>query len=191
MLAHTLEHLLADEDSLDPIGDELEQHNQYLARCRRVSFGPGISVVFENKRTLRLRLRDLARLARATHADRVHREVSWYDSLLPGPGRLLASVSVRAANRALAQELDHGMVELRIGDRSVKGQVRTDSGGDRVVGLVRWVEFGLTRFDRLALQDRDEPLTLAIHTGDWVFESGPLSLAVRTSLLADLEPRSE
>ena len=36
MLAHTLDHLLADEDSLDPIGDELEQHNQYLNRCRRV-----------------------------------------------------------------------------------------------------------------------------------------------------------
>lgn len=191
MLAHTLDHLLADEDSLDPIGDELEQHNQYLARCRRVNFGPGIAVVFENRRTLRLRLRDLARLARATHADRVNRELSWYESLLPGPGRLLASVSVRAANRALAQELEHGAVELHIGDRTVKGQVRTDSGGDRVVGLVRWVEFGLTRFDRLALHDRDEPLNLAIQTGDWVFESGPLPLAVRTSLLADLEPCGE
>lgn len=190
MLAHTLDHLLADEDSLDPIGDELEQHNQYLSRCRRISFGPGITVVFENKRTLRLRLRDLARFARATDAHRVHREVSWYDSLLPGPGRLLASVSVRAANRALAEALQHGSVELRIGDRTVTGQVRTDSGGDRVMGLVRWVEFGLTRFDRMALADRDEPLTLAISVGDACYESELLPLAVRNSLLGDLDPSS-
>jgi len=186
MLATTLDHLLADEDSLDPIGDELELHNQYLSRCRRVQFGPGLAVVFENKRTLRLRLRDLARLARATDARRVHRELAWYDSLLPGPGRLLASVSVRAANRALAAELQHGSVELRIGDRVVSGTVREDSGGDRVVGLVRWVEFALSRLDRLALQDRDEALTLAITVGATCHESDPLSPAVRSSLLADL-----
>jgi len=189
MLARTLDHLLADEDSLDPLGDELEQHNRYLDRCRRVRFGPGITVVFENKRTLRLRLRDLARLARATDARRVHREVSWYDSLLPGPGRLLASVSVRASNRELAQELERGTVELRIGDRIVKGEVRKDSGGDRVVGLVRWVEFGLLRFDRLALQDRDVPLTLEIGMGDWICESARLPPAVRASLMADMDPR--
>jgi hypothetical protein len=189
MLAHTLDHLLADEDSLDPIGDELELHNQYLQRCRRVQFGPGITLVFENKRTLRLRLRDLARLARVTGAARIHREVSWYDSLLPGPGRLLASISVRAANRALAKELEHGTVELRIGNHVVKGTVRRDSGGDRVVGLVRWVEFGLTRLDRMALEDRDESLSLAIRIGDEVHRSQPLVPAIRTSLIADLDPR--
>ena len=188
MLAHTLDHLLADEDSLDPIGDELEQHSQYLNRCRRVPVGPGVCVVFENSRTLRLRLRDLARFARATDPNRVHREVSWYDSLLSGPGRLLASVSVRAANRGLARNLESGSVLLRIGDRVVNGVVRNDSGGDRVMGLVRWVEFGLTRLDRLALQDRDEPLTLMIEVNDNSHESRPLPLAVRNSLLSDLDP---
>jgi hypothetical protein len=189
MLACTLDHLLADEDSLDPIGDEHEEHSRYLNRCRRICFGPGVAVVFENSRTLRSRLRELARLARATHPGRVHREIAWYDSLLPGPGRLLASISVRAANRDIARRLEAGQVELRIGDRVIPGRVRSDSGGDRVIGLVRWVEFALTRQDRLEMQDRDRPLTLAIRIGDDRYSSDALPPAVRTSLLSDLDPQ--
>ena len=189
MLGYALEHLIAEEDSLDPIGDELEQHSEYLARCRRVQVGSALTVVFENTRTLWLRLRELARLARATQPNRIHRELSWYDSLLPGPGRLLASISVRAANRELVQTLDRGTVELRVGSHTIRGRVRPDSGGDRVVGLVRWVEFGVTRLDRVALLDRDSPLTLAVKVGDECFESRPLANAVRVSLVADLDPR--
>ena len=188
MLGYALEHLIAEEDSLDPIGDELEQHSEYLARCRRAQVGQAMTVVFENTRTLWLRLRELARLARATQPDRIHRELSWYDSLLPGPGRLLASVSVRAANRELVRTLDRGTVELRVGGHSIRGRVRADSGGDRVVGLVRWVEFGVTRLDRVALLDRNLPLTLVVAVGEDRFESAPLARAVRASLLADLDP---
>ena len=189
MLGYALEHLIAEEDSLDPIGDELEQHSEYLNRCRRVQLGPAISVVFENTRTLWLRLRELARLARATQPNRINREINWYDSLLPGPGRLLASVSVRAANRILVQLLDHGAIELRIGSHTIRGRVRADSGGDRVIGLVRWVEFDITRVSRSALRDRDLPLSLFVAVGDDSFESDPLPPAVRASLLADLDPQ--
>ncbi len=187
MLGYALEHLIAEEDSLDPIGDELEQHNEYLNRYRRVQLGHSISIVFENTKTLWLRLRELARLARATKLDRIHREMSWYDSLLPGPGRLFASVSVRAANRILVQLLDRGDIELRIGSHTIAGRLRADSGGDRVLGLVRWVEFAIGRADRAALRDRDRPLTLFIGVGDESFESEPLSAAMRSSLLADLD----
>jgi len=187
MLGLTLEHFLAEsEDSLDPIGDEFEQHSRYLHRCRRVQIGPGISVVFENSQTLRLRLRELARFARATQPQRISRELNWYDSLLPGPSRLLASVSVRAANRELVRNLDRGVVELRLGSRVIPGRVRADSGGDRVVGLVRWVEFDIDRTDREVLLDRTRSLTLVLSVGDEYHESEPFPPAVRSSLLADL-----
>jgi len=190
MLGFTLEHFLAeDADSLDPIGDEFEQHSHYLHRCRRVQVGRAVTVVFENARTLRLRLRELARFAKATQPNRIHREVSWYDSLLPGHGRLLASVSVRAANRELVRRLDCGVVELRIGSRTIPGRVRSDSGGDRVIGLVRWVEFDIDRADRAALTDRTQPLSMVISAGDEFHESDPFPAAVRSSLLADLDPQ--
>jgi hypothetical protein len=51
---------------------------------------------------------------------------------------------------------------------------------------VRWVEFAITRDDRLALADPDQPLVLAVSAGAENLESRPLPAPVRTSLLADL-----
>lgn len=188
MLEFALEQLIAEEESLDPIGDELEQHSQYLNRCRRVQVGPAVVVVFENTRTLWLRLRELARVARMTDPARVNREIHWYRSLLPGPGRLLASVSVRAAAREIVLGMDDGAIELRVGSRSIPGLLRADAAGDRVVGLVRWAEFAVSPADEAALADDANPLTLYAEAGGYVHETEPLGPAVRASLLADLSP---
>jgi hypothetical protein len=188
MLDYALEQLIAEEESLDPIGDEFEQHSQYLHRCRRVRVGPTVVVVFENTRTLWLRLRELARFARLTNSGHVRREMSWYDSLLPGPGRLLASVSVPGAGRVIARTLDRGMIELRAGDHRVRGVLRADAAGDRVVGLVRWVQFNIGDADKDALADDGRPLTLYVEAGAYAHETDPLGPAVRASLLADLSP---
>jgi len=188
MHGHTLEHFFAEEESLDPVGDELEQHSEYLHRCRRVRVGPAITVVFENARTLRLRLRELARFARATDPARVHREIGWYESLLPGPGRLLASVTVRAPHRHIVGQLENGFVELRTGDVSIRGRVRTDSGGDRIVGLVRWVEFDIGDEHQAMLRDCNQECTLHIEVGGEDSVSAPLSPAIRASLLGDVKP---
>ena len=187
MFPNTLEQLIADEESLDPLGDEFQQHNRYLNRCRRVTVGPSVVVVFENPRTLTLRLRELARVAQLTHPDRVRREMNWYRTLLPGPGRLLASVSVRGADRELALALADGDVRLLAGSHAIPGTLRSDAAGDRIVGLVRWVEFEVNAEDRLALADA-QPLTVAVEVGSYSHESPPLSDAVRNSLLDDLAP---
>src|SRR5437763_16155955 len=115
MLDFALEHLIAEEESLDPIGDELEQHSRYLNRCRRVQVGPSVVVVFENTRTLWLRLRELARVTRLPDTGHIHREPNWYHSVLPGRGRLLASVKVRAAARPIIRTLDDVANELPAG----------------------------------------------------------------------------
>jgi hypothetical protein len=185
---YTLEHFFAERECLDPVEDELEQHSEYLHRCRRVQVGPALMVVFENSRTLRLRLRELARYARATEPARIHRAIGWYESLLPGPGRLLASVSVRAARRQIVRDLEAGQVVLQAGENQIRGNVRPDSAGDRIIGLVRWVEFEIPEPQQLLLQDRDVEWTLRVEVGDESFVSAPLGLAIRNSLLADVRP---
>jgi hypothetical protein len=190
VFAHTLEHLIAEEESLDPIGDELEQHDLYLMGCRRVCVGPAVVVVFENTRTLWLRFRELARVVRLTNPDRVNREMVWYRSLLPGPGRLLASVSVRGAARDLGRALPTGSVALWAGEHLIPGTFRSVAADDRIVGLVRWVEFDVDADAHAALADETRPLTLRVVSGSYHHASAPLPAAVRASLLADLAPPS-
>lgn len=190
MFSHALEQLIAEEESLDPIGDELESHSWYLNRCRRVEVGPSVVVLFENTRTLWLRLRELARFARLTDSGRVSREMNWYRNLLPGPDRLLASITVRASDRALAQCLGEqdGVIDLWAGSHRIPGVLRADIAGDRVVGLVRWVQFNITPEDKVALSDESQPLSLVVEAGSYRHESAALGAAFRDSLLADLVP---
>jgi hypothetical protein len=186
MFSATIEQLISEEESLDPLGDELEQHNRYLNRCRRVPVGPSVVVVFENTRTLTLRLRELTRVAKLTHPDNVTREMNWYRTLLPGQGRLLASISVRGADRDLADALAEGDIRLVVGPHAFRGIVREEEGGDRIVGSVRWVEFVISRECRPAFDDETLPVSVRIDAGNYSHESPPLSDKVRISLLDDL-----
>jgi hypothetical protein len=145
-------------------------------------------VVFENARTLRFRLQELARLARLTSPARVSREVGWYGSLLPGRGRLVASVAVRdPARRPIPAGADMA-VRLRVGPETIPGTILSDPAGDRIVGLVRWVEFRLAAAERATLADASLPLVLEVEAAAGWYESPPLDPAARASLLADLTP---
>ena len=186
MSAIRLDQFAAYEDSLDPIGDEFREHTAYLDRARRVRVGPSVVVVFENARTLRLRLRDLAWFARKTTPDRVDPAVRWYQSLLPQPTRVVASVTVAAADHALARTVGAATVELRVGEYIVPGVLLANAAGDRVIGQVRWARFEFAAADRAALADEARPLFLRVEAPGYCHESLPLGPAVRAGLLADL-----
>jgi hypothetical protein len=188
MLTPSLDDLLAAEDSLDPPDGEFERHSRYLGRCRRVRAGPSAVVVFENARTLRFRLQELARLARLAGPERVRREVGWYASLLPGRSRLVASVTVRDPAHRPDLTRGDGAVRLWVGPRPIPGRALGDPAGDRIVGLVRWVEFRLAATDRTGLADPSLPLVLEVEAAGARHESPPLDPAVRVSLLSDLGP---
>jgi len=180
-----------DEFVADP-AVEYEQQSHYLDRCRRVRVGPAVTLVFENRRTLAFRVRELRSLARRTGPATVSRELDWYSGLLPGPGHLLAALAVREPGsrpsdrlNALARRVAAGRIEFRVGDRVLTGEVRPAAGGDRVLGPAYWVRFGFPAAARAALADPREPVALAVTADGYAAESGPLAPDVRRSLAED------
>jgi aspartyl/asparaginyl-tRNA synthetase len=59
-----------------------------LKKLRRVSIGPFISVVFENKETVRFQIQELARAEKILDDSLIKKELEIYNVLLPGPGIL-------------------------------------------------------------------------------------------------------
>jgi hypothetical protein len=169
------------EDEFAP-GVDFERHSAYLDRCRRVRLGPAV-VVFENGRTLRFRLQELAQLARHVGSDRVRRELAWYQSLLPGRNRLLASVSLR--DRGANADSRHGRIELQCRNHAIPGRFLAHAAGDRIIGLVRWAEFRFTEADLDVLADQSQPLEL-VHDTPGLRHAAEVDPAVRDSLLNDL-----
>ncbi|MBY0513113.1 MAG: hypothetical protein K2P78_04280, partial [Gemmataceae bacterium] len=86
----------------------------------------------------------------------------------------------------LGRPLPAGAVALWAGDHAIPGVLRDHAADDRIVGLVRWVEFDVDAESHAALADESRPLTLRVVTGTYRHESDPLPAAARASLLADL-----
>lgn len=166
----------------------VETAHHHLAARRRVLLGEGVSVVFEDRQTVWFRIQELTRCARG--AD-VRRELAWYERLMPGGGRVRAAVWLNARGRAAddkRQTIAGGRMVLHssAGHRVV-GEYLPQQVTDRLIGLVRWVEFRFTAGDQTALQDaavgwrlsleRDEAELLAASVDESVLES--LSADVR------------
>jgi hypothetical protein len=152
-----------------------------------------VTFVFENRRTLAFRVRELEQVARRTTPHAVRRELDWYARLLPAPGELLATLLVRQPGRrptdrlnALARAVAGGQFAFRVGGREIPGRVRADVAGDRVMGPAYWVRFAFPADARAALADPRAAAEVAVAADGYAAASGPLGADVRRSLVEDL-----
>ncbi|MEE2672211.1 MAG: DUF3501 family protein [Myxococcota bacterium] len=103
---------LALEDILD-LDTYAAIRDAYRARViahknrRRVSVGPQVSVVFEDRETLRYQIQEMTRVERATDSEKVQIEVDVYNELMPGERQLSATLFIEIPDLEKVQpELD-------------------------------------------------------------------------------------
>lgn len=65
-----------------------------LKRLRRVAIGPLVTVLFENRTTVRFQIQEMARAERMTTDEQVEAELAVYNPLVPGPGELSTTLFV-------------------------------------------------------------------------------------------------
>ena len=104
---------------------------------RRVQVGPEMTFVFENRTTVKFQVQEILRIERITDAAQVAEEVEGFNSMLPGPGELSATL----------------MIELTGSDAEVKARLA------RLFGLRDhvWLEVGGVRLKGELEPNREEP----------------------------------
>jgi hypothetical protein len=169
-------------------------HCRYLDRYRRVTLGPRLTLVFENRQTLWFRAQDVLRVARLSEPDRVAQELALFNRLLPGRRRLQAAVLIHVApGRPLTEELapwqalEGERLCLHVGARRCPANLLTCRPEDRCIGTAHWAQFVLDSPARRALADFHEPAYLRVVVPGYAHDSGVLSEEVRQSLLDDME----
>ncbi len=160
---------------------------QHLSARRRVALGAGLSVVFEDRQTVWFRVQELSRCARGSD---VRRELNWYETLMPGGGSVRAAVWLTARGRTgeqLRQTVCGGRLVLAssAGHR-VEGEYLSQRVTDRLIGLVRWVEFTFTADDREALNDPAVRWAMSLEAGNGEALTADVDEAVLESLSADV-----
>jgi hypothetical protein len=80
-----------------------------LKRKRRVAVGPVVTLVFENRETVRFQIQEMVRAERLYSDEAIQAELETYNPLIPDPGELSASLFIELTNRT---EMEHWLPRL-------------------------------------------------------------------------------
>ena len=173
-----------------------------LKKTRRVGIGPIVTVMFENRETMRFQIQEMARVEKILTDEAIQHEVDTYNALIPEPGQLSATLFLELTSKEALLEWLPKLVGVERAVRLVIGSpgegdgalvvpcIPEESHEDQltrpdVTASVHYIRFELDAdaVERFAA----EPVALAIDH-DHYLESTPLSDATKASLLADLRP---
>ena len=168
-----------------------------LKKVRRVGIGPFVTMVFENRDTIRFQVQEMARAEKILTDDAIQIELDIYNPLIPERGSLAATLFIELTSKDDLVEWLPKLVgiersaELRIGRPGHEEVVRArpDAEHERqltretVTASVHYVLFELTpeQVERFA----SEPVRLGIAHANYAYAT-ELSETSKQSLLVDL-----
>lgn len=164
-----------------------------LKRRRRLAVGDRVTLVFENRATVRFQVLEMIRTERIFEPAKVQEELDVYNALLPGEGELSATLFIEITEQdRIKAELDalHGIdgpeiVALRAGGETVYAEFEGGRSKEDKLSAVHFVRFRATEAFRNALESRESPVAALVRHPRYRAES-PVSDAIRGQWLADL-----
>ncbi len=108
--------------------DEFRAHVIALKKRRRVQVGPVVTLVFENRDTIRFQIQEMARVEKLITDEAIQGELDAYNTLVPDPGQLCATVFIELTEDAQMREWLPKLVGI---ERAVA--LRAGTGDDAVL----------------------------------------------------------
>jgi hypothetical protein len=164
-----------------------------LKRRRRIAVGPIVTLVFENRDTIRFQIQEMARAEKMLRDEQILEELEVYNPLIPEAGELSATLFVELTSKAELEEWLPKLVgieravELRMADEVVTAEPEAAHADqltrEDVTASVHYIRFQLTpeQVERFA----SGPVRLAINHPAYN-EEVELTDDTRAELLADL-----
>ncbi len=153
----------------EPVRAEARRQVIELKRHRRVSLGPLVSMVFENRETVRAVVEELLRAERIEDPERIAEEIAVFNELIPGDRELSATMFLEVTDPAeLAERLGElrgieAAVHLEVdGERAAQVHEEGRSRADRT-SSVHYLRFRLSDAQRAAFLGGGEVALVADH----------------------------
>lgn len=154
----------------EPVRAEARRQVIELKRHRRVTLGPLVSLVFENRETVRAVVEELLRAERIEDPERIAEELAVFNELIPGDRELSATMFLEVTDPA---ELAQRLGELR----GIESAVHLEIDGERVeqvheegrsredrTSSVHYLRFHLSDEQRAAFLRGGEVAVVAAHS---------------------------
>ena len=165
-----------------------------LKQRRRISVGPLITLVFENRETLRFQTQEMIRVEQILEPHKVQEELDVYNALMPGSGELSATLMIEITEPDRMKEwldlfmgLDHGeKIAIRAGTEQVFGEFEGGHSHETKISAVHFVRFKPTASMIVSFADLHVPVTLTVHHCEYQAEA-PVPGSMREEWLKDLQ----
>jgi hypothetical protein len=178
----------------EKIRDDFRQRIIELKKKRRVPVGDKVTLVFENRDTVIFQIQEMIRAERITDLDKVRDEIETYNSLIPEPGELSATLLLEIEVQVnLREELLKFLgvdeaVFLKVGDQgSVRARFEEGRSREDKISAVQYVRFPVGEELSKSFIDKENEIKLVIDHPNYKAES-ELEPETRQSLTEDLEP---
>ena len=164
-----------------------------LKQRRRISLGPLITLVFENRETLRFQIQEMIRAERILEPAKIQDELDVYNELLPTTEELSATLLIEITEAAAMKEwldrfmgLDLGRtVAITAAGESAFGQFEGGHSHETKISAVHFVRFRPSSTMKQAFADLRQPVSLMVdHNG--YRETTPVPGSLREEWLSDL-----
>lgn len=145
-----------------------------LKALRRISLGDLVSVVFENRETVRFQIQEMARAEKMLRDEQIETELAVYNPLIPEKGELKATLFLELTSTEMLEEWLPKLVGI---EASLYFEIGSSDAPKRIVSRPeKEHESQLTR----------EDITASVHYVQWVLneaeqdllKSGPVFLGV-------------
>ena len=135
-----------------------------LKKRRRVHVGPFMTVVFENRDTIRFQIQEMARVEKLITDEAIETELRTYNPLIPEPGELAATLFIELTSDADLREWLPKLVgierslALRLGDAGSEVRAEPEAAHasqltrEEITASVHYVHFRLGADDIAALE---------------------------------------
>jgi hypothetical protein len=170
-----------------------EQRRQQIERKknRRVSVGPQVSLIFENRDTMRFQVEEMCRAESITDPAKIQEEIDVYNAVLPDDGELAATLFIEVSSDAALRNTLETMVGLQEHVFLVIGPTRTRAAFDEgqfttdKLAAEQYLKFPLAEEARTLLREPGADVRLAIDHPAYGHEAR-LTEAARKELARDL-----
>lgn len=145
-----------------------------LKRIRRLQVGPIMSVVFENRTTLRFQIQEMARAEKMSSDAQIQEELDVYNPLVPGDGELSMTMFIELTSESQLREWLPKLVGvetavlLRIGHDEAAEEIRCSVDAAHASQLTRDEVTASVHYVRIALSPSQAEM----------FAAGPAALVV-------------
>ena len=164
-----------------------------LKQRRRISVGPLITLVFENRETLRFQTQEMIRVEHILVPHKVQEELDVYNALMPGSGELSATLLIELTEQDRMKEwldvfmgLDHGeTVAIRAGTEQAFGLFEGGHSHETKISAVHFVRFRPSVSMTAAFADLRQSVMLTVHHHDYHAEAS-VPGSMREEWLSDL-----